>query len=88
MHTVLCPSLTDPKNGVMTCLLGDDGVLSYKDTCNFKCNSHFEQRGSETRTCQSDESWNGTETMCTRSKQCSMCACLLLFIIIIVLLVL
>ena len=72
MHTVLCPSLTDPKNGVMTCLLGDDGVPSYKDTCNFKCNNHFEQRGSETRTCQSDESWNGTETMCTRSKQCSM----------------
>jgi len=73
VHTVPCSLLTDPENGVMTCSLGDDGVSSYKDTCSFKCNNRFEQSGSETRICQSDENWNGTETMCTRSEQCNIC---------------
>jgi len=65
MHTVPCPSLTDPKNGVMTC---SDGVPSYGDTCNFTCNTGYKLTGSNTRTCQSDESWSGTETTCSRSK--------------------
>jgi len=63
---VPCLSLTDPNKGVMTCLLGDDGVPSYKDTCSFTCNTGYELTGSDTRTCQSDLSWSGTETMCSR----------------------
>ena len=30
------------------------------------CNTGYELTGSDSRTCQSDGSWNGTETMCTR----------------------
>ena len=39
MHclSVPCPSLTDSNNGMITCSLGDDGVPSYEDTCNFTC---------------------------------------------------
>jgi len=73
MHTVPCPPLTDPENGVMTCLLGDDEVPSYGDICNFTCNTFFNQTGSRTRTCQSNESWSGTETMCSRSEYSIFC---------------
>jgi len=62
---VPCPSLFDPNNGVMTCLLGDDRVPSYKDTCNFICKIGYELTGSDTRTCQSDGSWSGRNTMCS-----------------------
>jgi len=63
---VPCLPLTDPNNGVMTCSLGDDGIPSYEDTCNFTCNTGYELTGSNTRTCQSDFSWSGTGTMCNR----------------------
>jgi len=66
--TVACPSLIEPKNGVMTCLLGDDEVLSYEDICNFMCNVGYLISGSYTRTCQSDRSWSGTETMCRKGE--------------------
>jgi len=61
---VPCPSLTDPKNGIMNCSLGDDRILSYKDTCSFTCNTGYELTGSDTRTCQSDGNWSGSETIC------------------------
>jgi len=67
-HAVPCPSLTDPENGVMTCFLGDDGVTSYEDICNFTCNTYYTQSGSYHRICQSDESWSGSETICSRSE--------------------
>ncbi|XP_065899234.1 uncharacterized protein [Dysidea avara] len=63
---VLCSSLTDSNNGVITCSLGDDGVPSYEDTCSFTCNTGYELTGSDTRTCQSDGSWSGSETNCSR----------------------
>ena len=65
---VPCPPLTDPNNGVMTCLLRDDGVPFYEDICSFTCNTGFELTGSDTRTCQSDGSWSGSETLCRRGK--------------------
>jgi len=52
----------------MTCSLGDDGVPSYEDTCSFTCNTGYELTSSDTRTCQSNGSWNGTETMCNKGK--------------------
>ena len=57
---ILCPTLTDPNNGAVTCSLGDDGVPSYEDTCSFTCNTGYELTGSDTRTCQSDGSWSGS----------------------------
>ena len=65
---VLCSSLTVPNNGTITCLLGDDGVLSYEDTCSFTCNTGYELTvaGSDTRTCQSDGSWSGAKAICTK----------------------
>ncbi|XP_065900911.1 uncharacterized protein [Dysidea avara] len=63
---VPCPSFTDPDNGMITCSLEDDGVPSYEDTCSFTCNTGYELTGSDTRTCQSDGSWSGTETMCRK----------------------
>ena len=62
---VSCPPLTDPDNGTFTCLLGDDGVLSYKDTCSFACNTGYELTGSGNRTCQSDGSWSGSLSLCS-----------------------
>ena len=67
MYTIIvpCPLLTDPDNGTITCSLGDDGVSSYEDTCNFTCNTGYELTGSPQRTCQSDGSWSGSPVSCT-----------------------
>ena len=63
---VSCSSLTDPNNGVLSCSLGDDGAPSYEDTCSFTCNTGYELTGSDTRTCQSDGSWSGSNATCSR----------------------
>ena len=65
--TVQCLTLTDPDNGIIDCPLRDGGVSSYEDTCRFTCNTGYELTGSETRTCQSDGSWSGTDDVCRRS---------------------
>ena len=67
-YVVSCPLLTDPNNGVITCSLGDDGVPSYEDTCSFTCNNGYELTGSDTRTCQSDGSWSGSDNVCRRGE--------------------
>jgi len=69
--------LTNPNNGVITCSLGDDVVPSYEDTCSFTCNAGYELNGSDNRTCQSDRSWSGAETMCRRGIHyvCITCIC-------------
>ena len=70
-----CPSHTEPNNGAIACSLGDDGVPSYEDTCSFTCNTGYELTGSETRICQSDGSWSGSETLCRRSEQLYILYC-------------
>ena len=65
---VICPSLTDPNNGVINCSLEDDEAPSYEDTCSFTCNTGYELTGSDTRTCQSDGSWSGSDSMCSRGE--------------------
>jgi len=52
---------------MMTCLLGDDVVPSYEDTCSFTCNNGYELTGSNTRTCQGDGIWSGSDDMCRKS---------------------
>ena len=66
LYIVSCPSLTDPNNGVITCSPGDDGVPSYEYTCSFTCNTGYELTGSDTRTCQSNGSWSGSDDVCKR----------------------
>ena len=65
---VSCPPLRNISNGVIDCSLGDDGVFSYEDTCSYTCNTSYELTGSDTRTCQSNRSWSGTDAMCTRGE--------------------
>ena len=67
---VSCPPLTASSNGMISCSLGDDGVPTYEDTCNFTCNTGYELTGNDTRTCQSNGSWNGTDFMCRRGMYC------------------
>ncbi|XP_065916114.1 uncharacterized protein [Dysidea avara] len=57
---VSCPSLTAPNNGMIDCT----GNM-FEDTCTFSCDQGYELSGSETRTCQSNTTWNGTDVMCT-----------------------
>ena len=60
---VQCPELTDPMNGIISC---SSPSFSYEDTCSFTCNTGYELTGSDTRTCQSDRSWSGSDAMCRR----------------------
>jgi len=67
VHIILlvpCFPLTPPQNGKMTCSLGDDGALSYRDTCTFTCDAGYELFASETRTCHGYGRWSGTDTIC------------------------
>ena len=64
--SVPCSPLNDPNNGMINCSLGDDGVPSYEDTCSFTCNTGYELTGSNTRTCQGDGSWSGSDDVCIR----------------------
>ena len=70
--TVQCLPLTNPDNGTINCSLGDDGISSYEDICRFTCNSGYELTGSDTRTCQSDGSWSGIDSVCRRSTYITM----------------
>ena len=63
---VSCLPLNNPNNGMISCSLGDDGVPSYEDTCSFTCNTGYELAGSDTRTCQSNRRWNGTDDVCRK----------------------
>ena len=53
---------------MINCSLEDDEVPSYEDTCVFTCNEGYEVTGNETRTCQSDGSWSGNSTLCSKSE--------------------
>ena len=53
---VTCPTLSSPMDGIINCLLGNDGIDSYENNCSFTCNTGYELTGSDTRTCQSDGS--------------------------------
>ena len=64
-----CPSLNDPSNGMISCILGGDGVPDPGDTCTYTCNNGYVLTNSNTRTCQSDGSWSNSALMCSRSKQ-------------------
>ena len=54
-----CQPLTAPDNGMIDCT----GNV-FEDTCTFSCDDNYDLVGSETRTCQSDRTWSGTEPTC------------------------
>ena len=53
---------------MVNCSLGDDEVHSYEDTCSFICNTGYNLTGSDTRSCQSNGSWSGSDNDCVRGK--------------------
>ena len=63
-YIVRCPP-SNLNNGVISCFRGDDGILSYQDTCRFTCNTGYRRSGSSQRTCQSDGSWSGSPVSCS-----------------------
>jgi len=67
---IQCNNLPTLSNGGMSCSSGSDGVGYEGDTCSFTCNTGYELTGSDTRTCQSDGSWSGSEMMCRRGDKC------------------
>ena len=50
----------------MSCSSGKIGFGYEGDTCSFACHTGYELTGSDTRTCQSDGSWSGTDDVCGR----------------------
>ena len=66
IYVVKCSAFSMIEDGVVVCSLGDDGVSSYEDTCNFTCNSGYTLTGSDTKICLNDGSWSGTESSCER----------------------
>ena len=50
----------------MSCTSGKVGIGYERDTCSITCNTGYKLTGSDTKTCQSDGSWNGSDSMCRR----------------------
>ena len=57
-----------PAYGNVSCSSGRSGVGYEGDTCSFTCNTGYELTGSDTRTCQNNGSWSGSDGVCTRGK--------------------
>ena len=74
----LCPSLSEPNNGMISCSLGIDGDATYEDTCSFICNTGYELTGSDTRICQSEGSWSGTGGSCRRGTWLCVCTSIII----------
>ena len=68
---IQCENLSPPANGNASCSYSRVGVVYKGDTCSFTCNTGYELTGSDTRTCQSDGSWSGTEVVCRKGSQLS-----------------
>ena len=52
----------------MSCSSGRVGVGYEGDTCSFTCNTGYELAGSDTRTCQSNGNWSGSDDVCVKGK--------------------
>ena len=63
---IQCSNISTPANGEMSCSSGRVGVGYEGDTCSFTCNTGYELTGSDTRTCQSNGNWNGSDVVCRR----------------------
>ena len=63
---IQCRNISTPANGEMSCSSGRVGVDYDRDTCSFTCNTGYELTDIDTRTCQSDGSWSGSDVTCGR----------------------
>ena len=72
---LLLEPLCDKPSNVRTvsCGSGNASVSYEGDTCSFTCNTGYELTGSDTRTCQSDGSWSGSDDVCKRGKYDPYC---------------
>ena len=50
----------------MLCSSGRAGVGYEGDTCSFTCNTGYKLTGSDNRTCRSNGSWSGEDTVCRK----------------------
>ena len=63
---VQCDNLSVTNGEIISCTFSEVGVHYKGDTCSFTCNTGYELTGSDTRTCQSDGSWSGSDDVCRR----------------------
>ena len=64
---IQCDNVSAPSNGEITsCSSGITGVGYDGDICSFACNTGYELTGNDTRTCQSDGSWSGSDDICRK----------------------
>ena len=66
---IQCYNLSTPINGgIKSCSSGRVyvGVGYEGDTCKITCNTGYELTGNDTRTCQSNGSWSGSDGVCRR----------------------
>ena len=74
---IQCTALVPPTDDLE--MLCDNGATfttgeGYEgDTCFMSCTRGYELKGSDARTCQSDGTWTGNETTCSRGKLCIIC---------------
>ena len=61
-HMLVSVSMCD--NSLCVCMTNGVGVGYEGDTCSFTCNTDYELTGSNTRTCQSDGRWSGSDDAC------------------------
>ena len=58
--------------GMISCSPGDDGFLTWHDSCSFTCNDGYVLSGSATRQCLYDVFegmyWSGSKATCKKSK--------------------
>ena len=55
-----CGSLSDPSNGAVDTSSG----TTFMRTATYTCNTGYTLTGSNTRTCQADTDWSGSEPAC------------------------
>ena len=63
---IRCDNLSIPGGEVVSCSSGRVGVGYEGDNCSFSCNTGYELTGNDTRICQSDGSWSGSDDVCRR----------------------
>ena len=75
--TILEIQCDNPANVKRVSCGSDNTTMGYEgDTCSFTCNTGYELTGSDTRTCQSNGSWSGSDDVCRRGT--CLIKCLLL----------
>ena len=63
---IRCDNLSTPSEAIISSSSGGVGVGYEGDNCSFSCNTGYELTGNNTRTCQSDGTWSGSDIMCVR----------------------